>query len=314
MIYNTTPVRMTEEDTRSLQERLRALGAVSGTDAGAVAGREAGARISLDILTRDVITTARKAAEQAAAMAKAEGDKAQEEELRRIAAAVATEAAVLAGEEACVKAAEAGLEQFILDNFDHIAKEAGAQRGAEIFSEFGARVGEESGLIAGRKAVLERALEMIKEPAKAMGATAAMKQVENHVQTHIIKENWAMLTEDKVNKIKQKYKEIGASVGITTGKNIATSVLDGLDKSTLAEVARKAASEAGEKYAVKAKEFQKLGMKIAEDAGGQAGDEAGEEEGGEAGEREGGQAGERTGREAGAKVTIIMIVMKNRLD
>merc|ERR1719297_535512 len=127
------------------------------------------------------------------------------------------EAAVLSGEESCLKAVEAGLEQFILDNFDQISKEAGAKRGGEIFSDFGAQVGEESGLIAGRKAVLEKALEMIKEPAKEMGRTASMKEVENHVQQHIVKENCAMLTQEKIMKIKQKYKEIGSSVGIATG-------------------------------------------------------------------------------------------------
>ena len=147
-------------------------------------------------------------------------------------------------------------------------------------------------------------MEILKVTAKELGRAASEKEASKLVEQHISKENCGILTQEQILKIKQKYKDIGHSVGIATGKNVAALALEKLDKVILSENAKKAASEAGEKYAVKAREFQKLAMKIAEDAGGQAGDEDGEEEGGEAGERDGGQAGERVGREAGKKAGV----------
>ena len=110
----------------------------------------------------------------------------------------------------------------------------------------------------------------------------------------------AGLSKEKVSQLRQKFTELGKSVGLRSGRNVVKSVLEKLDLELLRTEARTASSAAAEKYAVKAREFQKLAMKIAEDAGGQAGEETGEAEGGESGEAEGGAAGERVGREAGA--------------
>ena len=44
---------------------------------------------------------------------------------------------------------------------DKAAKEAGAAKGQEIFGDFGATIGAESGLLAGRRAALEMAKKMV---------------------------------------------------------------------------------------------------------------------------------------------------------
>merc|ERR1719245_1908792 len=159
----------------------------------------------------------------------------------------------------------------------------------------------ESGLTAGRKAAFDMALEMIKESAKMEGKTKALQETEIYCKQQLEKENLKALTKEKIAKLKEKYSDIGRSVGINSGKAAAKICISKLDIEVLKKEAAQAASIAAEKYAIKAREFQKLAMKIAEDAGGVSGEETGEEEGGEAGEKEGGIAGEKVGREAGSK-------------
>ena len=292
---------LTDEDIKAIHQKMREIGSEVGKDKGAIAGREAGSKINLPYLTQQVVLTAVKAAEQAANMAKAEGDEAQAQEMEKMAVGCAVEAAKVAGEESCYKAVQEELEQFIIDNVDKVSEEAGAARGQQVFGDFGAQIGVESGLAAGRKAAFDKAMEWVKEMAKEEGKNAAVKEAESVSQQKISSENLKALSKEKIAQLKQKYTEIGQSVGIATGKNVAKSVLSKLDMELLQTEARAAASAAAEKYAIKAREFQKLAMKIAEDAGGVAGEETGEEEGAEAGEQEGGAAGERVGREAGSK-------------
>jgi len=292
---------LTEEDINNLQNKMREIGSAVGKEKGALAGREAGSKINLPYLVKEVVMTAAKAAEQAANMAKAEGDEAQAQQMEKMAVECAVEAAKITGEESCYKATQEELEQFIIENVDKISEEAGALKGKEVFGDFGSTVGAESGLAAGRKAAFELAVEMLKEMSKEEGKIVAAKEAELSCQQQITKENLKSLSKDKIAQLKQKYTEMGQQIGLEVGKKIAKSTLTKLDMEKLKSEAIKASAIAAEKYAIKAREFQKLAMKIAEDAGGASGEETGEEEGGEAGEKEGGIAGEKVGREAGSK-------------
>ena len=247
------------------------------------------------------MVSAVQAAEEAANMARAEGQEAQAKEMEKIAVGCATQAAKVAGEAECAKAAEEELETFIMENFDKICEEAGAVKGREVFGDFGAKVGAESGLIAGRKAAFDLAMGIIKEIAKEEGKLASLAEAEVVSKEELSKENLQGLSKEKVSQLRQKFTELGKSVGLRTGRSVVKSVLSKLDLEHLRSEAIKASTTAAEKYAVKAREFQKLAMKIAEDAGGLAGEETGETEGGESGEAAGGAAGERVGREAGAR-------------
>jgi len=292
---------MTDEEVAKLQQKMKEIGTAVGVEHGAIAGREAGSKINIPYLVNEVLISALKAAEQAANMAKAEGDEALAQEMEKMALGCAVDAAKLSGEEACVAAVEQDLESFVFECVDQISKEAGGEKGKQIFGDFGEQVGMESGLTAGRKAAFDMALEMIKESAKVEGKTKALQETEIYCKQQLEKENLKALTKEKIAKLKEKYSDIGRSVGINSGKAAAKICISKLDIEVLRKEAVQAASIAAEKYAIKAREFQKLAMKIAEDAGGVSGEETGEEEGAISGEQEGGAAGERVGRDSGSK-------------
>ena len=266
-----------------------------------MAGWEAGSKINIPYLVKEVMVTAVTAAEEAANMAKAEGEEAQAKEMEKIAVGCASQAAKVTGEAECLRATEEELEAFIMENVDKICEEAGTVKGREVFGDFGAAVGAESGVTAGRKTAFDLALGMVREVAREEGRLAGLAEVEVVSKEELAKENLQGLSKEKVSQLRQKFTELGKSVGLRAGRSVVKSVLAKLDLELLRSEARSAASAAAEKYAVKAREFQKLAMKIAEDAGGLAGEETGESEGGESGEAAGGSAGERVGREAGAQ-------------
>ena len=154
-----------------------------------MAGREAGLKINIPRLVKEVLLSAVRAGEEAANMAKAEGDEAQAKEMEKILVGCCSQAASHEGETEACKATEEQLEVFILENFDKICEEAGALKGREIFGDFGAQVGVESGLIAGRKAVFDLAMGKIKENLKEDGKLASFSQAEIESKEKLSTEN-----------------------------------------------------------------------------------------------------------------------------
>ena len=154
-----------------------------------MAGREAGLKINIPRLVKEVLISAVRAGEEAANMAKAEGDEAQAKEMEKILVGCCSQAASHEGETEACKATEEQLEVFILENFDKICEEAGALKGREIFGDFGAQVGVESGLIAGRKAVFDLAMGKIKENLKEDGKLASFSQAEIESKEKLSTEN-----------------------------------------------------------------------------------------------------------------------------
>ena len=165
------------------------MGAEVGSESGEVAGREAGLKISIPNLLKEVLLSAVQAGEEAANMAKAEGEEAQAQEMEKILVGCCSQAASNAGETEACKATEEQLEGFIIENFDKICGEAGALKGSEIFGDFGAQVGLESGLIAGRKAVFDLAMGKIKDIIQEEGKLASFAQAEIESKEKLSTEN-----------------------------------------------------------------------------------------------------------------------------
>ena len=154
-----------------------------------MAGREAGLKINIPRLLKEVLLSAVQAGEEAANMAKAEGEEAQAQEMEKILIGCCSQAASSSGESEACKATEEQLEAFIMENFDQICQEAGELKGREIFGDFGAQVGVESGLIAGRKAVFDLAMGQIKEIIKEEGKLASFSQAEIESKEKLSTEN-----------------------------------------------------------------------------------------------------------------------------
>ena len=167
----------------------RTLGSEVGSERGEVAGREAGLKINIPHLLKEVLLSAVQAGEEAANMAKAEGEEAQAQEMEKILVGCCSQAASNAGETEACRATEEQLEAFILENFDKICQEAGAAKGREIFGDFGAQVGVESGLIAGRKAVFDLAMGKIKDIIQEEGKLASFAQAEIESKEKLSTEN-----------------------------------------------------------------------------------------------------------------------------
>ena len=180
---------MTEAQVEQLHQHMRTLGSQVGSESGEVAGREAGLKINIPYLVKEVLLSAVRAGEEAANMAKAEGEEAQAQEMEKILVGCATQAATNSAETEASKATEEQLEAFILENFDKICEEAGELKGREIFGDFGAQVGVESGLIAGRKAVFDLAMGKIKEIIKEEGKLASFSQAEIESKEKLSTEN-----------------------------------------------------------------------------------------------------------------------------
>jgi len=292
---------MTSAQSSTLQLKLVEIGASSGRSAGNKAGREAGSKIDVQYLLKEACAAAVRASEQAANMAKASGQEAQAKELEEMAIKCAKESGRKAGEEAAIKTALESLEEFMKIEVDKVSEEAGATKGRQIFGDFGAKVGVESGLIAGRHAALEMARKLVLEIAAEEGRASGAILGESVALKEASKQNMKGMSKEKVAELRNMFSQIGTKAGIEAGISIAKTILSKINMEVVITEAKQAATSSAEKYAVKAREFQKLAMKIAEEAGCTSGEETGEEQGGIAGEEAGGAAGEKVGREAGKK-------------
>jgi len=284
-----------------LKKSMAELGSNVGFAAGKEAGREAGSKIDVPFIMAQACAAAVKASEEAASMAKASGQEAQAKELENMAINCAVEAGSKIGEEMALKAALDSLEDFIRLEVDKTCEEAGALKGRQIFGDFGEKVGIEAGLIAGRKAALEKAKILVLEIGGDEGRQAGGLAGEKVGKDMVTQQNFKMIRKEKTTELRNLFTETGAKAGMAAGISISKSILANIDMEQVLSEAKREATSSAEKYSIKAREFQKLAMKIAEEAGCNAGEESGEEEGGIVGEEAGGAAGEKAGSEAGRK-------------
>merc|ERR1719436_1352826 len=192
-----------------------------------------------------------------------------------MAVACSREAGEKAGQEAVLEACMAAVEDYIKVEVDKASEEAGAAKGQEVFGDFGAAIGKESGLIAGRKAALEMAKKMVAEIAVSAGSQVGSQAGEQAGTAEAAKYDFKDTSKD----CRGLFMEIGAKAAKTACISIVQSVFTHVKMETIVMEARKHSAIAAEKYAIKAREFQKLAIKIAEEAGGAAGEECGEADG-----------------------------------
>merc|ERR1711892_1656611 len=121
------------------------------------------------------------------------------------------EAGKITGEEVALKTALESLEEFIKIEVDKACEEAAAAKGQQIFGDFGAKVGVESGLIAGRKAALEKARHMVLELGAEEGRQAGAVAAEKIGQEMVSKQNMKEIRKEKVSELRTLFTESGTT-------------------------------------------------------------------------------------------------------